>query len=332
METVKEKRQPAADESEFTAASSMTDVDRQVNTKIASLDQQGCEHYKCGRFGECVEVLRVAYQLRRLLLGRFHIDTLLNLNNLAAALGRHGMLPEAEEAFREALTGRIEVRGANHPDCFTTMSHLAVVLRQVGQFEEADVLLYSALEGFHSQRGVRDICTAEAAFAFGVLAVLQGKRNKAAYLFSMSVVGLLASIGASHQHTRDAQAWAAKCADTYRDKEDKSPTAGQGGRRGAASRTHGRGVPSPFAPLLSAFDLDDLDGTEGCYASKKHWQHGSQCGVCSVAYTMKRREHHCRVCATSVCDDCSPSTAYVLEFGMKSKQRMCATCEAQGFA
>lgn len=324
----------------------VSSADLEINERIAALDQQAVAHYSRGHFGKCVEVLRVAYQLRKGILGKEHVDTLLNLNNLAAALGRHGMLQEAEEAFRDALLGRIKVKGAGDAECLTTMNHLGIALKQLGQFEESDTLLYTALSGFFSQRGVKHICTAEVAFPFGVLAVQQGRRNKAAYLFGLAALGLTASLGAAHQHTRDAEIWKERCEHTYKavhvpvsapsssfsfssspNKFSKSP-----GKESAFTMVQPINIPSPHAPLLSPFELEDLDYTEQCYVSKKHWKHRSSCVVCSISYSLTRREHHCRVCGGSACDDCTQATTYMLEFGLKTKVRMCSVCEAQGFA
>ena len=79
------------------------------------------------------------------------------------------------------------------------------------QFEEADSLLFIALEGFFGSLGPRHICTAEVAYTFAVLAVQQGRRNKAAYLFALAYEGLAAALGKQHQ-VRELRVHACVCA------------------------------------------------------------------------------------------------------------------------
>jgi hypothetical protein len=310
-----------------------------LNYDIADLDQQASSHYRLGEYDECVDVLRRAYHLREKLLGAKHVDTLMNLNNLGAALGRLGLLEEAEQAFRDVLVGRMEVSGKKHNDTFTTMNHLGVLLKQLGQFEESDALLYTALEGFYNLHGMTHICTAEVAFSYGVLAVQQGKRNKAAYMFSVAVVGLVQSLGSGHQHTKDAIAWEEKCRATY---ANDGISTGKKGSITVVDASRAGVIPSIHAPLPSLFDVDEMDYAEGIFQSKKDWKKKVKfCVNCGIKYTLTRREHHCRICSSSVCGDCSKAKAYVMESSITSSipgaanvptlERCCAICEAQGF-
>ena len=70
---------------------------------VAELDRQASQHYRSGEYDLAIEVLRKVYGYRLEILGSEHEDVLLNLNNLGAALGRNGLLKEAEEAFRDAM-------------------------------------------------------------------------------------------------------------------------------------------------------------------------------------------------------------------------------------
>jgi len=324
-----------------------------INVEIARLDQDASRFYRKGEYSNSVEVLRHSYNLRSSFLGKTHVDSLTNLNNLAAALGRAGFKNEAEKAFRDALIGRMNTKGKENKDTYTTMSHLGVVLKQLGQFEEAEALLYTSLEGFHKLYGVDHICTSEVAFSYGVLSVQQGKRNKAAYCFSVAVIGLSCALGTAHQHTQDAISWMEKCRDTYNagssndinsgninnnSKNNKSKAAtnqivriDDEGNKIITSTSKVYNIPSPHAPLPSVFDMEEMDYTEGIYKSKSDWKKLKNCTICTIKYTMTRREHHCRVCSSSICDDCSQCQTYVLEFSAEKKQRMCSNCEAQGF-
>lgn len=312
--------------------------DRSLNMDIADLDYRASVHYRSGEYGDCVDVLRKSYNLRVKILGAKHVDSLMNLNNLGAALGRLGLRDEAEHAFRDALSGRMEVRGKVHSETFTSMNHLGVLLKQSGHFNEAEALLYTSLEGFHKTQGFQHIRTAEVAFSYGVLSVQQGKRNKAAYMFSLATSGLTVVLGSAHQHTKDAAFWETKCKNTYSSltAAQKKQMKKKGGHEFSCK------IPAPESPLPSVFEIEEFDYAEGIYESRQEWMKQKQCSVCSVKYTLTRREHHCRVCSSSVCGDCSQATTYVMDPNSQpdkadptkarpTLQRCCSTCEAQGF-
>jgi len=265
--------------------------------ELVKLDNLASAQYRLGKYTEAEDLLRKAYLKRKDLLGENHADTLLNLNNLAAALGRLGRFKEAEDNFRQALQGREELKGTTHADTLTTVNHLGVLLKQKGELGQAEKLLARALDGFRASLGPDHLCTAEAAYNYGVLCVQEGKRGKAAGLFSLAHSGLKKTLGAEHQHTLDALHWEIKC------KEAVTPgTLESGG-----------------------------EDSESVFQSKEMWKKSPTCDVCSVAFTLMRREHHCRICSRSVCNDCSPSKTLVAEFDPKAFVRICSICEQQGF-
>lgn len=265
-----------------------------LSEELVKLDNLASSQYRLGKYVDAEELLRKAYNKRKSSLGENHADTLLNLNNLAASLGRLGRFKEAEESFREALKGRETLKGPNHADTLTTVNHLGVLLKQQGNFDEATPLLARALEGFKSSLGSDHLCTAEAAYNYAILCVQQGKRCKASGLFSLAHAGLKKALGAEHQHTLDALHWEIKCKDSV--------------------------------------STDSLEsGEESIYVSKSTWKKSPTCDACSVPFTIMRREHHCRVCSRSVCNDCSPGKTLVAEFDSKAFVRTCSICEQQGF-
>jgi tetratricopeptide (TPR) repeat protein len=261
---------------------------------LVNLDNLASAQYRNGKYAEAEDLLRKAYVKRKAVLSETHVDTLLNLNNLAASLGRLGRLKEAEECFRGALEGRESLKGKTHADTLTTVNHLGVLLKQQGQLDEAEKLLARALEGFTAVLGAEHVCTAEAAYNYAVLCVQKGRRHKAVGMFASAHTGLKKSLGAEHQHTLDALHWEIKCRDS---------------------------VPP-----------DALESQEGnVFQSKDSWKKSPLCEVCQVAFTLMRREHHCRVCSRSVCNDCSLGKSLVLEFDAKTFVRICSICEQQGF-
>jgi hypothetical protein len=59
-------------------------------------------------------------------------------------------------------------------------------------------------------------------------------------------------------------------------------------------------------------------------APEAQWAKASACELCGKKFGMLRRRHHCRVCAKSVCDGCSPRR--VLLRGGGGVQRACGAC------
>ena len=171
---------------------------------------------------------------------------------------------------------------------------MGVLLKQQGRFQESETFLKRALEGFETLLGPVHLCTAETAYNFAVLCVQKGNRKTAKEYFNRAHKGLSTALGAEHQHTLDALHWEMKCADCTE------------------------------ANVLEG-------GKDEIYISKKTWTKSTNCQLCMMIFTMLRREHHCRICSRSVCNDCSPSSTLVLEFDEKKPSRICSTCEQQGF-
>jgi len=197
----------------------------------------------------------------------------------------------------------------------TSIGHLGTLLKQFGpaRLDEAELLLYKALKGFQTLHGKKHIASAEVAFPYAILAVQQGKRTKAAYLFALAAIGLEAVLGSDHPHTKYTIEWAEKCAKSVNHHTIRMDNTGDG-------------------PLLTSSELKSLDLNIGIFVSKSSWQTASSCERCMIQFTMMRREHHCRICGLSVCNDCSTGSTTSLEFDQKKKVRVCGPCEAQGFS
>lgn len=167
-------------------------------------------------------------------------------------------------------------------------------MKQQGKFQDSETYLKRALEGFETLLGSTHLCTAETAYNYAVLSVQKGNRKIAKEYFNRAHKGLNTALGSEHQHTLDALHWEMKCSES-----------------------------------IAALALEG--GKDDMFISKKTWTKSSSCQICMMIFTMLRREHHCRVCSRSVCNDCSPNTTLVLEFNDKKPSRLCSTCEQQGY-
>ncbi|PVH71367.1 hypothetical protein DL98DRAFT_435313, partial [Cadophora sp. DSE1049] len=69
-----------------------------------------------------------------------HPDTLMSMNNLAAALTGQGKYVEAEEINRQTLELSQKVLGPEHPDTLMSINNLAVAVSRQGKYEAAEPL------------------------------------------------------------------------------------------------------------------------------------------------------------------------------------------------
>lgn len=77
-----------------------------------------------------------------------------------------------------------------------------------------------------------------------------------------------------------------------------------------------KGSASPVLSVVSVTSISDV----------KEWSEAVACAVCGTSLGKRRLNprHHCRLCGSSVCSSCSPSSIK-LE-GEKSLQRVCTPC------
>ncbi len=75
-----------------------------------------------------------------------HPNTIIALNNLAAALYALGRYDDARPLFLRALQARERTLGPNHPDTLNSISFLAALYSEQGRYSEAEPLLLRALE------------------------------------------------------------------------------------------------------------------------------------------------------------------------------------------
>ena len=61
-----------------------------------------------------------------------------------------------------------------------------------------------------------------------------------------------------------------------------------------------------------------------------HWQPDSSvtsCSHCQSNFTLLKRKHHCRLCGSTACDECSKKCVELAELGLPGLQRVCDVCE-----
>ena len=61
-----------------------------------------------------------------------------------------------------------------------------------------------------------------------------------------------------------------------------------------------------------------------------HWQPDASvtsCSHCASAFSLLKRKHHCRLCGSTACDECSKKCVELGEVGLPGPQRVCDVCE-----
>ncbi|KAJ4323783.1 hypothetical protein N0V94_001703 [Neodidymelliopsis sp. IMI 364377] len=99
-------------------------------------------------FKSC-KLYRDAFDVREILLGAEHAETLDSLNGLGVALGQLGLYEEAVAAHQRDLEVKRRTIGANHIDTLTSMTNLATVYDKQGESVEAQKVLNQVLETVH---------------------------------------------------------------------------------------------------------------------------------------------------------------------------------------
>jgi tetratricopeptide (TPR) repeat protein len=142
-----------------------------------------------------------ALAAREELLGRYHLDTLASIDNLALVLRGQGKFEEAKKLNRQALEGRMKELGERHPDTLTSVSNLAAVLQAQGKYEEAEKLNQKALEGRIKELGERHPDTLTSVSNLAVMLQHQGKYEEAEKLNRRALEGREKELGVRHPQT-----------------------------------------------------------------------------------------------------------------------------------
>lgn len=289
--------------------STVSSVLSSVKYDLDKLSGLASNLYNQGKYIEAEDILRKCLAMKEEVSGTTNVDTLSIMNNLAATLGRLCKLAEAEELFLKTLRLRQEALGYNHVDTLTTVNHIGVVLKQQNKLEESESYFARALQGLKTVYGIGNYLVAECAYNYAIVCVQMGNRDKAHSLFALSYKGLCITLGADHLHTLDALQWEIKC---------KSAT---------STALHN----SVSTAVSSDYESGNRIGDDTVYISKNDWKHSTSCQSCSRSFSVLNREHHCRVCSRSVCNDCSSWKTVVYEFHPALPSRCCNRCKQQGF-
>ena len=119
----------------------ITPFDLRDSVATLAVAEQEAQHYAIAE-----TMSQRAIELDRQLLGEDHVQTAVDLVNLASLHARQGDLPGAERLYREGLPIMKEWYGADHPDVATSSSFLAHILVIEKKYGEAEPILRQVLQ------------------------------------------------------------------------------------------------------------------------------------------------------------------------------------------
>jgi hypothetical protein len=93
-----------------------------------------------GKYAEAEAINRQTLQLKEIVLGKEHPETLGSMNNLASSFRQQGKYTEAEAMDRQTPQLRETILGKEHPETLGSMNNLASSLRQQGKYTEAETM------------------------------------------------------------------------------------------------------------------------------------------------------------------------------------------------
>ncbi len=97
-----------------------------------SLDHMAICYGNIGNYEKELEYSKKCYELRKVILGEEHLDTLTSLSNLALSYGDIGNYEKALEYNKKCYELRMNILGEDHPDTLTSLSNLAFSYGEVG--------------------------------------------------------------------------------------------------------------------------------------------------------------------------------------------------------
>jgi hypothetical protein len=169
---------------------------------------------------------------------------------------------------------------------------------------------------------------AEVCYNYAILCIQIQNRTKAAELFKQSHVGLRSILGSAHPFTIDALYWRDR-ADQQSKRELELRVTSEDNENSDAA---GESVAAE-ADTVHKYNAEESQTKVDTPSLKSRdiWQPNTKCEHCQAEYNVVVREHHCRTCLKSVCANCSPYRATIIDAGVKKRSRICLEYDRQGF-
>lgn len=156
---------------------------------------------KLGLLDRALVPQQEALEIRRLVLGPEHPDTLTSISHMGLLFDALGKPFEAEGFIREALEKQRRVLGEGHPDTLLSLNKLGLLLKHQGKFAEAETYLLSTADGFRRTLGEEHPKTLTAINNVGLLFDSLGRLDDAEGYYREALEGRRQVLGEDHPDT-----------------------------------------------------------------------------------------------------------------------------------
>ena len=164
-----------------------------------------------------------ALEIRRLVLGDKHLETLASMNNVAACLEHLGKLQEALQLFRRTRDICEQALGTKHRLTLLIVSNIALCVRKLGDPEKALPLLRHPLKSREEALGAEDPDTLTSMNDLAGCMHAIGHTDKALPLLRLALDGRKRVLGADHPHTLNSMNDLAGCVQATGDAHEALP-------------------------------------------------------------------------------------------------------------
>jgi tetratricopeptide (TPR) repeat protein len=127
--------------------------EKQPRIEAAIRQSIGDAYLSLGNYAAAQPQLERALEIRRMVLGDEHAETLYSMSNLAELYRVQGRYAKAEPLNVKDLELSRRILGEKHPDTLTSMNNLAALYVHQGQLAKAEPLFIKALEGLRRAEG-----------------------------------------------------------------------------------------------------------------------------------------------------------------------------------
>lgn len=163
------------------------------------------ELYKIySRFNEARNLLQIALNIRKKILGENHQDIARVLNNLAELYGIQEIFSEAIPLLEQAIEITKKALGEDHIDLANSLTNLAILNLYSGKYRDAELLYKKALNIRENSLGKEHIDVGSALSNLATLYLTEGNYSLAETYFFRALDNFKKNLGEEHPLTADA--------------------------------------------------------------------------------------------------------------------------------
>jgi non-specific serine/threonine protein kinase/serine/threonine-protein kinase len=121
--------------------------------RASMMDVMGTVYRNLGLYSQAHSLLQQSVEIKRVVFGQEHPETLKSSNTLAEVLMQEGQFAEAEKLAGRTVDSSRRALGPRHPETLKSMGTLAAILEEGAQYAESEKLSRAVLESAESVLG-----------------------------------------------------------------------------------------------------------------------------------------------------------------------------------